>query len=126
MPQVGLDVGFVDDEVDADGAVAPGRGEDRADQIGEADVLLGRDVDEEAAFVLGEGRTGGEADDAGQILVRPVEVEVLDHAAAARRVWIDVEGDVGAFLVGRIDEAQRVDDLAPVLLAGRLVMRYVH
>ena len=44
MPEVGLDVGLIDDEMDADGSVAFRCGENLLDRIGDIDGFLGGDV----------------------------------------------------------------------------------
>ena len=126
VAEVRLDVGLVDDEVDADRPVALRGGEDPPDDVFYRRRLVGGDVDEHLPLVLGERRAAGEADDLGEGNADVVEVEVLDHPAAAGGVGVHVQGDIGAFGVRPVDEGETVVDQSPVRLARRLVVRDVH
>src|SRR5262249_47414907 len=91
VPEIRLDVGFVDDELDADRAVTEWRGEDELHGVRDVDVPLACDVREHAPLELAKRRTTRDADHFCELAARLFEVEVLDHPAAASRVWIDVE-----------------------------------
>ena len=125
VPQVRLDVGFVDDEVNADRPIAERRGENLLDEFRDVDAAFRRDVDQHAAFVFAKRRAARDADHFGERAIDAFEIEVLDHAAAAGRVRIHVERHRLTGGHRRVDARERLVHLAPVRLAGALVMRDV-
>ncbi len=86
----------------------------------------GGDVLEHAAFPVAVVRAGGDPDGLGQLQGDVVEVEVLEHRAAAGGVRVDVEGDGLSLRHGPVDAGERLADAAPVPFPGRFVVRDVH
>ncbi len=95
-------------------------------EIRHVDAALRRDVDEHAALEFAKRRTTRDADHFGERAIDLREIEVLDHAAAAGRIRIDVERDALTAGDRTVDARKRILDLAPVRPSGALVMRDVH
>ena len=125
VAQIRFDVGLVDDELNADRSIAERRRQHFAHEFGDVDAALRGYVDEHAAFEFAKRRTTRDADHFGKRAVDLVEIEVLDHAAAARRIRIHVERDLLSTGDSPVDAFERVLHLAPVRFARAFVMRDV-
>jgi hypothetical protein len=125
VTQVRFDVGFVDDEVNADGPVPERCRQNLLDEHSDVDAALGRNVDQHPPFVFAKSGTTRDSDHLGEGAIDPFEIEILDHAAAAGGIRIHVEryrltcGQCG------IHACKGILHLAPIGSAGALVMRDV-
>jgi hypothetical protein len=124
MAQVRLDVGFVGEELQADGLVGPGRVQDLTDDMLQTPALLGRQVDQHPPLVLRPIRAARDAHHLGEPKIDPV-TEVLRHPATPSGVRIGVERHVVARRDRIVDPVQGPGDCSPVGAPGRLVVRDV-
>ena len=123
VPQVLFDVCVVDNELDAQCAIAVRCTDDIVDELRDGYAKVGGDIDRHTTFVLAERRAARESNDLGKLWVDLVQIEVLRHRPASCGIGIDVERDVGPLRIGLVDLGERQADLAPVSPPGRLVVR---
>ena len=122
ITQVRFDVRFVDDELNADCAVAAFRREDQAHRFRHIDTALRGNVYHHPAFEFTKRWTTRDAYHYRQIVIDIVQIEILDHAATARGVGIHIQTHALPRRLRSVHQLERFTDLAPVRFSRGFVM----